>query len=91
VPSDGSVGSVTGLRKSAGNIASRRAPRVRRRQTTESFQVKGIIIEVTPKEKRVEIKHEEIPGYMQAMTMPFEVKDANELPGWSRGIPCHSA
>lgn len=44
-----------------------------------TFQVKGVVISVTPKEKSVEIKHEAIPGFMPAMTMPFDVKDTKEL------------
>src|SRR6266699_3792955 len=43
------------------------------------FPVKGVVIALMPAEKQVEIKHEEVPGYMPAMTMPFEVKDTNEL------------
>ncbi len=49
------------------------------------FQVKGVVVAVKLKEKSVEIKHEEIPGFMPAMTMPFEVKDANELTGIGPG------
>src|SRR6266704_2874059 len=49
------------------------------------FQVKGIVVGVKPAEKTVEIKHEEIPGYMPAMTMPFEVRDTNELAGLQPG------
>ncbi len=49
------------------------------------FRVKGIVVGVKPAEKTVEIKHEEIPGYMPAMTMPFEVKDTNELVGFGPG------
>jgi len=49
------------------------------------FQVKGVVINVKPNEKSVEVKHEEIPGYMPAMTMPFEVKDTNELAGLAPG------
>jgi len=36
------------------------------------FQVKGVVITVKPKEKSIEIKHQAIPGYMAAMTMPFD-------------------
>jgi protein SCO1 len=50
-----------------------------------TFQVKGTIIELKPEEKAVTIKHEAIPGYMEAMTMPFEVKDTNELAGLEAG------
>jgi len=49
------------------------------------FQVKGVIVKVIPREKSVEIKHEEIRGYMPAMTMPFDVKDTNELAGLAPG------
>jgi protein SCO1/2 len=46
---------------------------------TQVFQVKGTVLELKLDEKTVRIKHEEIPGYMPAMTMPFEVKDVREL------------
>lgn len=51
------------------------------------FQVKGVVIEVLPHEKSVTIKHEEVPDYMPAMTMPFEVRDTNELAGIEAGDP----
>jgi protein SCO1/2 len=50
-----------------------------------SFQVQGVVIELMPDEKTVRIKHEEIPGYMAAMTMPFEVRDTKELAGLEAG------
>src|SRR5215831_10232751 len=49
------------------------------------FQVKGIVVAVKPREKSVEIKHEEIPNFMPAMTMPFDVKDTKELGGLAPG------
>lgn len=53
--------------------------------TQQVFQVKGTIIELLPAEKSVRIQHEAIPGYMPAMTMPFDVKDTNELAGLEAG------
>ena len=53
--------------------------------STQIFQVKGVVVAVKPDEKTVRIRHEEIPGYMEAMTMPFEVRDTNELAGVSDG------
>jgi protein SCO1/2 len=44
-----------------------------------SFQVKGVVKSIKPAQKEIEIKHEEIPDYMPAMTMPFDVRDTNEL------------
>jgi protein SCO1/2 len=49
------------------------------------FQVKGVVVSLNPRQKQVEIKHQEIPGYMPAMTMPFDVKDTNELAGLEPG------
>ena len=43
------------------------------------------MLEVRLKEKTVKIKHQEVPGYMPGMTMPFEVKDTNELTGLQAG------
>ena len=51
------------------------------------FQVTGVVIEVLPREKSVTIKHEEVPDYMPAMTMPFDVRDTNELTGLEAGDP----
>ena len=51
------------------------------------YSVKGVVLEVDPTEKSVKIKHEEIPGYMAAMTMSFDVKDTNELNGIEAGDP----
>src|SRR6266852_1475601 len=47
--------------------------------TQQVFQVKGVVIAVRPREKQVEIRHEAVTNYMPVMTMPFEVKDTNEL------------
>ena len=47
------------------------------------FQVRGVVQELRLGEKEVVIKHEEIPNYMPAMTMPFEVRNTNELAGLS--------
>jgi protein SCO1 len=53
--------------------------------STQVFQVKGVVESVKAEVKTVRIRHEEIPGYMVAMTMPFEVRDTNELAGVSAG------
>jgi protein SCO1/2 len=51
------------------------------------FEVKGVVKAVRPTQKEIEIKHEAIPGYMPGMTMPFDVKDTNELTGLEREQP----
>jgi protein SCO1/2 len=49
------------------------------------FEVKGLVIEVRARRKEIEIKHEAIPDYMPGMTMPFDVRDTNELAGLQPG------
>ena len=68
---------------------SRRDARITKAPNTNQqiFQVKGVVVEVKPKEASVKIKHEEVPDYMPAMTMPFDVKDTNELAGIEAGDP----
>jgi protein SCO1/2 len=47
----------------------------------KEFQVKGVIVRVADDRTEARIRHEEIPGYMKAMTMPFAVRHTNELAG----------
>ncbi len=49
------------------------------------FTVKGVVREIRPGNREVVIRHETIPGYMAAMTMPFTVKDPGELAGVGPG------
>jgi len=47
------------------------------RQTV--YEVHGIVREVNPSENSLTIEHEDIPGFMPAMTMSFAVKDPTLL------------
>lgn len=49
------------------------------------FQVRGEVKEIKPEAPGALIRHEEIPGYMPAMTMWFDVKDPAELAGLQPG------
>ncbi|MBI4429692.1 MAG: SCO family protein [Ignavibacteriales bacterium] len=44
-----------------------------------TFRVRGEVVAIDQKSKKVTISHEEIPDYMMAMTMPFKVKDSTLL------------
>src|SRR5688572_33511336 len=44
-----------------------------------TYQVKGVIREISADRMQARIEHENIPDYMEAMTMMFDVKDSNEL------------
>jgi cytochrome oxidase Cu insertion factor (SCO1/SenC/PrrC family)/Cu/Ag efflux protein CusF len=41
----------------------------------------GLVVEVDAAHKRVVVSHDAVPGLMEAMTMPFEVRDAAQLAG----------
>ena len=43
------------------------------------YQLKGKVVEINRKDKLVTISHDDIPGYMVAMTMPFKLKDERLL------------
>lgn len=42
---------------------------------TRTYELKGQILVVRPETNEVLIKHEDIPGFMPSMTMPYAVKD----------------
>ncbi|MBI2926236.1 MAG: SCO family protein [Verrucomicrobia bacterium] len=67
------------LAREGGSAAAPAAPAVR------TFPVRGTIQELKPDGTTAVIKHEEIPGFMAAMTMPLEVKDPKELAGLQPG------
>jgi protein SCO1/2 len=46
---------------------------------TRSYQLTGQILVVKPETKEVLVKHDDIPGFMPAMTMPYTVADASIL------------
>jgi len=41
----------------------------------QHYELKGQVVSVDPHRRSVTIAHEEIPGYMSAMTMPFTLKE----------------
>jgi len=49
------------------------------------YQVKGEVRKIPEGGATIVIHHEEIPGYMMEMTMPFMVKEEAELEGLKAG------
>ena len=43
------------------------------------YPIKGVVVAVNQQERTATIKHEDIPGYMQGMTMDFKIKNAADL------------
>jgi protein SCO1 len=66
-------------------LAIHRQVRTARTQSVKEFSVRGVVKSVEPENKTVRITHEEIPGYMPAMTMPLAVKEAAILNGLQSG------
>lgn len=51
------------------------------------YTVRGVVKQLMPEQNRVKIAHEEIPGFMPAMTMEFEIRDPALLSGLSPEDP----
>lgn len=49
------------------------------RAADKEYAVKGMVVSVNPSGKSFAVSHERIPGLMDAMTMPFEVRQASDL------------
>jgi Cu/Ag efflux protein CusF len=49
------------------------------RAADKEYVVKGMVVSVRPSAKSFVVSHEPIAGLMDAMTMPFEVRQAAEL------------
>jgi protein SCO1/2 len=52
----------------------------------EEYPVTGMIVSVNPAGRTFTASIQAIPNYMQAMTMPFEVRQASDLQGLSPGV-----
>jgi len=48
-------------------------------EEAKSYKLKGIVRKIDKESGQVMIRHEEIPGYMKAMTMPFDLKGQEVL------------
>jgi Cu/Ag efflux protein CusF len=66
-------------------IAAITAGACSRTSQSKQYQLTGQILDVKPETKEVLVKHEDIPGFMPAMTMPYKVEDANLLSGKQPG------
>ena len=53
------------------------------------YSVKGIILEINYDDRNIMIKHDEIPNFMMAMTMPFNVKENEDLKQFTPGDSVH--
>jgi protein SCO1/2 len=50
-----------------------------KRAAEKPYPLKGVVVSVDPATSQVIVRHDEIPGYMDAMTMPFNVAESKML------------
>ena len=54
-------------------------------QQTQRFELKGKVVSIDKAQNKLVVDHEEIKGFMDAMTMAYPVQDANALNGLAPG------
>jgi protein SCO1/2 len=52
---------------------------------TREFPLTGAIVSVRPDHREITVKHDEVKGFMDAMTMPFAVKEPSQVAGLRPG------
>ena len=52
---------------------------------TRTYQLKGQIVAIDPARQELTVKHDDIAGFMPAMTMPYTVRDPNLMKGRTAG------
>jgi protein SCO1/2 len=55
------------------------------RSDQRRYTLQGQVLSLEPERKQVTVKHEEIKGFMPAMTMPYDVQEARALDGLAPG------
>lgn len=80
------AGLVSGCNKSSASVGSGAASSASATAAEgKLYDARGVIKGFTDGKKAVKIAHEDIPGYMKAMTMAFAVSSANVLDGFKDG------
>ena len=59
----------------SGEVASAEA------QQANRYTTNGVIVGIDRDRLSVTIRHEDVPGYMPAMTMPFDLRSASQVDG----------
>ena len=57
-----------------------------RAAAVQKYDVRGLVLKVDPSRKSMLVSCENIPGFMEAMTMPFEVREPKMLEGLQPGM-----
>lgn len=57
-----------------------------KREPIRHYKLKGKVVRLVPENRLAAIQHEEIKGWMEAMTMEFPVRDASEFAKLKPGL-----
>jgi protein SCO1/2 len=66
-------------------LATLICPACARRPAVQEYPLHGQVLAVRPADREVVIRHDDVPGLMPGMTMPFKVRDAAALDGVGAG------
>lgn len=67
------------------SAAAASAPKPVDSAMVDRYSAHGVVKSIDPDKKKLSIAHDDIPGFMKAMTMPFVVNDASMLTGIAVG------
>lgn len=48
-------------------------------ESVQHHEVRGVVRSLPPDQKTIDVEHEDIPGFMPSMTMPFLLRDEKEI------------
>ena len=57
-----------------------------KREPIKQYKLKGEVVRLVPENRLAAIQHEEIKGWMEAMTMEFPVRDGAEFAKLNAGL-----
>ena len=57
-----------------------------KREPIRQYRLKGKVVRLVPEHRLAAIQHEEIKGWMEAMTMEFPVRDGSEFAKLKPGL-----
>lgn len=83
--SPGATGSSGSSETTTGASAAATNANVNADTKAKTYSTRGVIKAFGEGRKSLKIAHEDVPGYMKAMTMPFAVSSANVLDGLKEG------
>lgn len=75
----------TGVGISSAGVSASRAQTAGQTVPPKHFKLEGTVKSVDAKNHRLVVDHKEIPGFMRAMTMPYNVKKEEDLTKVSAG------